>query len=162
MRTVSTRSAESPRSSTRECRIEADVLGVVAQQAVADRMERARPGEPLRNRRRLAAAELVVEGLAHDFVGATLHLDGRAAREGEHEDARRIDAAHRQVRHAMRERVGLAGARAGDDQQRARTETLPAGKWLTVGHRFALRSVQTSELFGRRHQYNNIRKAVEI
>ena len=40
----------------------------------------------------------------------------------------------------------------GNDQQWACTESLPAGKWFTVGHRFALRSVQTSELFGRRHR----------
>ena len=122
-------------------------------------MERAGPGEALRNLRRLAA-ELVVEGLAHDVVGAALHLDGGAAREREHEDARRIDAAHGEVRDAMRERVGLARAGAGDDQQRTRAETLPAGKRLTVSHRPALRSVETTELFGRRHRYNNIRKVV--
>ena len=61
-----------------ERRIEAHVLGVVAQQAVADGMERAGPGEPLRDRLRLAA-ELVVEGFAHDLVGAALHLDARRA-----------------------------------------------------------------------------------
>ena len=131
------------------------MLGVVAQQAVADGMERAGPGEPLRDRGCLAA-ELVVEGFAHDLVGAALHLDGGAPRERQHEDARRVDAAHGKVRHAMRERVGLAGARAGDDQQRTCAKTLPTGKRLTVGHRLALRSVQTSELFGRGHQYNNI------
>ena len=89
------------------------------------------------------------------FARRFISMDG-APREREHEDARGIDAAHRQMRHAMRERIGLAGAGAGDDQQRTRAKTLPAGKWFTVGHRLALRSVQTSELFGRGHQYNNI------
>jgi hypothetical protein len=96
----------------------------VPQQAVADRVESARPGEALRNLRCLAA-QLVVEGLAHDLVGAAFHLQRCTAREGEHEDARRIDAAHRQVRDAMRQRIGLAGARAGDDQQRAGAKALP-------------------------------------
>ena len=114
-----------------EGRIEADVFGVVAQQAVADRMERAGPGQALRELRGLAA-ELVVERFAHDFVRAALHLDGGTTREREHENARRIDAAHGEVRDAMRERVGLAGARTGDDQQRAGAETFSAGNSFAV------------------------------
>jgi hypothetical protein len=134
----------------------------MAQQAVADRVERARPGQALRDGLRLAA-ELVVERLAHDLVGAALHLGGRAARERQHEHARGIHATHGQVRHAMREGVGLARAGAGNDQQWARAKTLPAGKWFAVGHCPLLRSIETSELFGRgrRHRYNNIKEASE-
>ena len=126
-----------------ESGIQPHVLGVVPQQAVTNGMEGACPDEPLRQRAGLAA-QLVVEGIAHDFIRAALHLDGGAARESEHQDARRIDAAHGQVRHAVRQRVGLAGTRARDDQQRPRTETLPAGKCFSVGHRPPLRSVETA------------------
>src|SRR5262249_13971693 len=97
--------------------------------------------------------------LAHDVVGAALHLHGRAARECEHEDARRIDARQREMRDAMRDRVGLAGAGARDDEQRTGTVALPAWERLAVGHRLALRSVETSEFVGRGHRYNNIRKS---
>ena len=108
--------------------------------------------------RRGLAAELVIERLSHDLVGAALHLHGRAARERQHQDARRIDAAHGQVRDTMRERIGLASAGTRDDQQRTGAKALPAGKWLSVGHRSALRSVEASDLFGRGHRHNNIRE----
>ena len=49
---------------------------------------------------------------------APLHLRRRAPREREQQDALRIGAVQRQMRDAMRQRVGLAGAGAGDDQQR--------------------------------------------
>ena len=61
----------------------------------------------------------VIERLARDLVRAAAHLGGGAAREGQHQDARRVDAVDHQVRDPVRERIGLAGARAGDDQQRA-------------------------------------------
>ena len=78
----------------------------LAQEPVADRVEgaavhaRARgPDEPL---------------------GAREHLAGGAAGEGEQEDALGRDASLDEVRDAVDERARLAGARAGDDQQRAR------------------------------------------
>ena len=54
------------------------------------------------------------------LVRAAAHLGGGAPRESQHQDARRIDAVDHQMRDAVRQRVGLAGAGAGDDQQRAR------------------------------------------
>ena len=60
----------------RERRIEPGVAGELAQQAVGDRVERARPGKP--NAR---AAAGVTERLAHDALGAAHHLRGRPARE---------------------------------------------------------------------------------
>ena len=41
---------------------------------------------------------------------------------------------HHQLRDAVRDGAGLAGARAGDDQQRARTPTLLTGG-LAIGRR---------------------------
>ena len=126
-------------------RIELQVPRVVAQQAVADRMEGAGPREPLRNRV-ADAAERLVERLLHDVVRAAAHLGGRAAREGQHEDARRIDAVDRQVRDAMGERVRLARARTGDDEQRAGLEAFASAKRLAVGDSLALRSVELFQM----------------
>jgi hypothetical protein len=133
------------------------MFGVMAQQTIAHRVECARPGEPLRNRRRFVA-ELVVEGVAHDFIRATLHLDRRATGEREHEDARRIGAAHGEVCDSMRERVGLARACAGNDQQRTCAEALPTGKRLAIGHSLALRSIETCEFFARGHHLQRYTK----
>ena len=47
------------------------------------------------------------------------HLGGRAAREREQQDAPRVGAALDEVRDAVHERGGLAGAGSGDDEQRA-------------------------------------------
>ena len=53
---------------------------------------------------------------------------------------------HREVRHAVCQRVGFASARAGDDQQWTRAEAFPSGNGLAIGHRSALRTIETSEL----------------
>ncbi len=65
-------------------------------------------------------ARVGAERAIEDALGAALHLGGGAAREGQQQDAVRVGAAHHQMRDAMRQRVGLARARAGDDQQRPR------------------------------------------
>ncbi len=52
------------------------------------------------------------------------HFLRGAARESQHEDARRIDAVQHQVRGSMRQGVGLARTRAGQNEQRTRI-TLP-------------------------------------
>ena len=59
-----------------------------------------------------------------DGLRAADHLLGRAPRERQHQDARRIDAVQHEMRGAMRQRVGLAGAGAGQDQQRAGADAL--------------------------------------
>ena len=47
------------------------------------------------------------------------HLGCRAARERHQQDAARIGAADDQMGDAVRQRVGLAGPGAGDDQERS-------------------------------------------
>src|SRR5438552_17276824 len=54
-----------------------------------------------------------------NLTGATLHLGGGAAGKSEQEDAPRIGSAADQMAHAVGKRVGLARARARDDQERA-------------------------------------------
>ena len=53
-----------------------------------------------------------------DALDPPRHLGGGAAREGQQQDAARIGAAHDQVGDPVRQRVGLARAGAGDDEQR--------------------------------------------
>ena len=60
----------------RESGIEAQLRRIVAQQPVAQRMEGARPGQPLRDGLRLAA-ERVVERLAQDLQCPAAHLHAR-------------------------------------------------------------------------------------
>ncbi len=90
-----------------EARVEPDARGVPADQAVRDRVEGARPGQPH-----------VLRHFADDALRPPRHFERRASREGEEQDALRRGALENEVRDAVRERVGLAGARAGEDQQR--------------------------------------------
>ena len=101
----------------REGGIEADLLGIFAQQPRADAVERARP----RSARRPSTARAVAQHLARDALDAPRHFGRGAAREGHQQDAARIGAVDDQMRDAVRQRVGLARARAGDDQQRRPT-----------------------------------------
>ena len=103
------RSAASLRSSTVKLGIEADRLGIEAQKAVGDGMEGAGPCD--------RAGEIGMAAGA-DPLDPAGHLLGGAAREGEQQDAPRVGAAQDQMGDAMRERVGLARAGAGDDQER--------------------------------------------
>ena len=96
-----------------ERRIEADARRVFAQQARADAVEGARPGE-LRPREPRAARR----DLAHDALGAPRHLIRRAARERQQEDRAGVGALGDEVRDPVREDVGLARSRASDHQER--------------------------------------------
>ena len=49
---------------------------------------------------------------------ASAHLGRRPPGEGHQENPARIDAVDDQMRHPMRQGVGLAGSRPGDDQER--------------------------------------------
>ena len=93
----------------REVGAEPGRLGVDAQQAVGDGVERAAPDAAGRRRRRAATMRR----------GALEHLLGRAAGEGQQQDALGVDARGDQVGDAVGERARLAAAGAGDDQQRA-------------------------------------------
>ena len=97
----------------REAGLQADLLGILAQQPGADRVEGAGPGQRVRH-----DAGLGAQHLRADALDAPAHLGRRAAREGHQQDAARIDAVDDQVGHPMRQGVGLARSRAGDDQQR--------------------------------------------
>ena len=95
-----------------EVRLHADVAGVDAQQAGGDGVEGAAP-DALRGAARGVAAR------RQHRLDAPQHLGGGAAREGEQQDAPRVGAALDEVRHAVHQRGRLAGAGAGDDEQRA-------------------------------------------
>ena len=97
----------------REGLIDADVERVFAKQPRADGVKGARPGERIGHHTGPGS-----ENPRGDPLDAALHLGGGAPREREQHDAARIDARHDQVGDAIGERVGLAGARAGNDEQR--------------------------------------------
>ncbi len=97
-----------------EGRIEADLFGIVAQQPRADAVEGAAPGERVGHDPGFGP-----EHLGADLFHAARHFRGSPARKGHEQDAARIGSANDQVGNAVGERVGLAGAGTGDDQQRA-------------------------------------------
>ncbi len=108
-----------------EGRVEADVLGVVAQQLGADAVKGSRPSE------RVGRGAAAAQHVAGDALDASRHLHGRTPREGHEQDASRIGAVEDQMRHAVGERVGLARAGAGDDEQgRSRTRIALADAML--------------------------------
>jgi hypothetical protein len=92
--------------------VQADAAGEVAQQARADAVEGAGPGQA---GGRLAAAH--AQHPVQHVAGAVGHLGGGAPRKRQQQDALRIGAAGDQARHPVRQRIGLARAGAGDHQQ---------------------------------------------
>ncbi|MNT50156.1 hypothetical protein D3C72_1870590 [compost metagenome] len=106
---------------------QAQGLGVFAQQARADGVEGAGPLQ-----RRAPRAGLGAERLVDDALDAPSHLRRGAARERQQQDAARIGAGQHQVRDPMRQRIGLARAGAGDDQQRRVAAVLHRGALLRV------------------------------
>ena len=88
-------------------------FGIGPQEPRADGVKRAGPGDAV------AGAGLVSECRRNDALDAAPHLGSGPAGEGQQQDASGIGAVDDQVGDAMRERVGLARAGAGDDQQRA-------------------------------------------
>ena len=79
------------------------------------------PDQPMRAREAVGS-----HGCRYDALGATLHLYGGAAREGQEQDAARIGAVDDQMCDAVSQRVGLTGASTGNDQQRTRDIRAPA------------------------------------
>jgi len=102
----------------------AEPLTVESYQPVGHRVEGARPRQ----------AYFLLH-LRDDAARAPRHLERRAAREGEEQQPLGRAALQDQVRDAVRERVGLAGARTGDDQQRC----------ITCARGFALPRVELVE-----------------
>ena len=80
---------------------------MAANQPVRHRMERARPGKP----------DFLLD-FTDDALRAPRHLERRAAGEGEEEDPFRRNPFENQMSNPVRERIGLAGARPRDDEQR--------------------------------------------
>jgi len=77
-----------------------------------------------------------------DQVISARHLRRRPPAEGQQQDAGRLDLIEHEVGDPMRERVGLAGAGAGDDQQ-------GTGRGVgsnTVGRGSALRRVEAAQV----------------
>ena len=73
------------------------------------------------------------------------HLQRRAAREGQEENSFCIDSIQNQMGDAMRERIGLARPRAGDDQQRRGLERTASGA-LARRRRLPLPRIQPLKL----------------
>ena len=78
-------------------------------------MERARPGDGTSR-----AGSCATQRSGDDALDSALHLGRRAAREGQQQDAAGVGAVHDQVGDPVGERIGLARAGAGDDEQRTR------------------------------------------
>ncbi len=95
-----------------ELRIEPEPRRIFAQQPGADRMERA--GVSGQGLRRRLHRELALQ----QPFDAPVQLRRRAAREGRQHDALRVGAFEDEMGDAMRQRVGLARAGAGDDEER--------------------------------------------
>ncbi len=126
-----------------ELRIELQVLRVMSQKPVADGVERAGPGQPLRDGV-THAAERFVERHLDDFMGTTAHLGCGTAREREHQDARRVYAMNGEVGHAVREGIGLARAGTRNDEQGAGADAplIALGNRIAVARGLFLRRVQ--------------------
>ena len=98
----------------RECGIEADLRGIVAQQPCADAVKRAGPGQRIGD-----DLGIPTEHFGGDPLDPLRHLRRGAAGEGHQENASRVRALDDQMRNAVRQRVGFAGTRAGDHQKRS-------------------------------------------
>ena len=107
-----------------EVRLHADVARVDAQQAGGTGVERAAPDA-------LGGAAGAVAARRERRLDPAQHLGGGAAREREQQDAPRVCPALDEVRDAVHERRRLAGAGAGDDEQRA-VAVLRGGELLGV------------------------------
>ncbi len=128
-----------------ELRIQLQMPRIVAQQPIADRMECSGPSQPLLDRLGSSTQD-VVQRLFGYLLGTAAHFGGGAASERQHQDAAGVDAIQSKVRHPVRERVGLAGTRTGNDEQRPRLHALVLRQQLAVAHRLALWAIQLLEM----------------
>ena len=119
-----------------EGRADPDPLGIFAQQPRADAVEGPGPGQ-----RRARGGRAEARHRSDDPLDTPRHFRRRPAREGHQQDATRVGAVDDQIGDAMRKGVGLAGARAGDDEQRRALLALPRG----IGRREPLVRVQRVE-----------------
>ena len=127
----------------REGRVESDLRRVFAQQARADGMKGAGPGERVAPAAGVAALEI-----CRDPLDAARHLGCRAARKGQQHNAPRIGAVGDEVGDPVRQRVGLARTRAGDDQQRSMPRRSPTPPYSTARRCSGLRWARGETLMG--------------
>ena len=99
----------------REGAIEPDALGIFAQQPGADRVEGAGEADGIRH-----GAGALAHDIARNARDPPLHLGRGPARERQQHHAARIGAVDDEMRDPVRQRVGLARPRPGDDQERSR------------------------------------------
>ncbi len=119
--------------------------GIVTQQPVADGMEGAGPAQPLRDGL-TDPAQRLIERFLRDLMRAPAHLHSRPTREGQHENPAGVHTMDDQVGYAMCQRVGLARARAGNDQQWTALDPLVVREQFAKGHSLSLRPVQLLEM----------------
>ena len=96
-----------------ESAVEPDLLGIFAQKPCADGVERPGPAQRI-----CGDPGLVWKNLSRDVLDPADHLDCCPTGKGQEHDPSRIGAQHDEMRHAMGQRVGLAGAGTGDDEER--------------------------------------------
>ena len=97
----------------REGGIDPDWLGIFPQQPRTDAVERAGPAQRVGH-----DSGLVAHHLARDALDPAGHLGRRAPRKCHQQDTARIGVVGDQMRHAVGQRVGLAGSGAGNHQKR--------------------------------------------
>ena len=90
-----------------------DLIGVFAQETRADGVKRARPGQ-----RASHDASILARDLPRNPLDPADHLRRRAAGKRQEQNPAWIGALDNQVRHAMRQCVGLARAGARNHQKR--------------------------------------------
>lgn len=108
--------------------VEADDVGIVAQEPRADPVEGAGRAERLRH-----GAEMCPHHLPRDALDPPCRLRGGPAREGEQQDPARIDAVDDEMGDAVGQRVGLARSGPGDDQKRPADRPLPGDNSMLAG-----------------------------
>jgi hypothetical protein len=93
--------------------LEPDQLGIFAQQPRPDGVERPGPAQRIG-----CDPGLIWEHICRDALDPAGHLDRGATGKGQEHYPSRIGAEYDEMRHAMRQCVGLAGAGTGDDEER--------------------------------------------
>jgi hypothetical protein len=97
----------------RERAVEADLVGIFAQEPRADAVEGARPSQCIGH-----DGGILAHHLRRNSLHAPGHLGRGAARKRQQHDATRVGAIDDQMRHPMCQRVGLAGAGTGNHKER--------------------------------------------
>ena len=72
---------------------------------------------------------VAAQDMGRDALDAPRHLVRGATREGQEHDAPRVDPVDDEVCNPVRQRIGLAGTRAGNDQERRRRGEVGAAEF---------------------------------